>query len=50
MWRLYVVIFIVKSESKRLPGTDFVVEDTKENIRAIFVYTATKFKSNSGKT
>ena len=33
-----VVFFIVKSESKRSPGTDFAVEDMKENIQAIFVY------------
>ena len=25
--RLYVVVFIVKSKSKRSPGTDFAVED-----------------------
>ena len=34
------VIYIVKSERKRSPGTDFAVEDMKENIRAIFVYIA----------
>ena len=32
-----VVFFIVKSESKRSPRTDFVAEDMKENIRVIFV-------------
>ena len=26
-----------RSESKRSPGTDFVADDMKENIRAIFV-------------
>ena len=30
-----VMFFIVKSESKRSPGTDFAAEDTKGNIRAI---------------
>ena len=30
-----VVFFIVKSESKRLLGTDFAAEDMKENIQAI---------------
>ena len=35
---LAVVFFIVKSESERLPRTDFAAEDMKENIRAIFVY------------
>ena len=33
-----VVVFIFKSESKTLPGTDFAAVDMKENIRAIFVY------------
>ena len=33
-----VVVFIVKSESKRSPGTNVSAEDMKENIRAIFVY------------
>ena len=32
-----LVFFIVKSESKRSPGTDFAAEDMKETIRAIFV-------------
>ena len=32
-----VVFFIVKSESKRSPGTDFAEEDMKENIRTVFV-------------
>ena len=48
-----VVFFIVKSESKRSPGTNFVMEDMKENIRAILVYIAVNyfnFGSNSGKT
>ena len=27
-----VVFFIVKSESKRSPGTDFAAEDRKENM------------------
>jgi len=40
---LYVVIFIVKSESKRWPGTDFAAEDMKENIWVIFVYIAANF-------
>ena len=34
----FVVFFIVNSESKTLPGTNFVAEDMKENIRTIFVY------------
>ena len=38
-----VVFFIVKSENKRSPGTDFAVEDMKENILMIFVYIAAKF-------
>ena len=29
---MIVVFFIVKSESKRSPGTNFVAEDMKENI------------------
>ena len=36
--------FIVKSESKRSPGTDFAAEDMKENIRGIFAYKATNFR------
>ena len=40
---MVVVFFIVKSESKRSPGTDFAVEDMKENIPAIFVYIAANF-------
>ena len=35
-----VGFFIVKSKSKRSPGTDFAAEDMKEHIRAIFAYTA----------
>ena len=47
--RLYSFsFFIVLSENKTLPGTDFTVEDMKENIRAIFVYVAANFESNSG--
>ena len=49
-----VASFIVKSESKRSSGTDFVVEDMKENIRAIFVYIAANLlfliELNSDKT
>ena len=48
-----VVSFIVKLDSKRSPGTDFAVEETKENILLIFVYIALnlniqnlEFKSN----
>ena len=37
---MIVVFFIVTSESKRLPGTDFNAEDMKENIRVIFAYIA----------
>ena len=33
-----VVLFIVKSESKRSPVTEFTAEDMKENIQMIFVY------------
>ena len=33
-----VVYFLVKSESKRSPGTNFAEQDMKENIRAIFAY------------
>ena len=40
---LYVVIFVVESESNRSPRTDFAVEDMKENIRVIFVYIAAYF-------
>ena len=39
-----VVFFIVKSESKRSPRSDFAVEDMKENIQAIFVYLAANFR------
>ena len=39
-----VAYFIVKSERKRLPETDFAEEDMKENIRAIFAYAATNFR------
>ena len=42
-----IVIFIVKSESKRSPGTDFAAEDMKENIRAIFVYIAANFRNSN---
>ena len=48
-----VVFFIVKSEGKRSPGTDFKTEDMKENIQAIFAYISCKFvniESNSDKT
>ena len=38
-----VVLFMVKSESKRLPVTNFAAEDMKENIRMIFVYTAANY-------
>ena len=41
-----VVYFIVKSESKSSPGTDFAAEDMKENIPVIFAYIATNFESN----
>ena len=41
---MVVVFFIVKSESKRSPGTDFVAEDMKGNIRKVFVYTAVNFR------
>ena len=44
-----VFFFIGMSESKRLPGSDFMVKNMKENIRAIFVYVAANFESNSGK-
>ena len=49
---MVVVYFIVKSESKRSPGTDFAEEDMKENIRAIFAYIDGNFriKSNSDNT
>ena len=33
-----VVFFVVKSENKRSPGTNFTVADMKENIRKVFVY------------
>ena len=39
-----MVIFIVKSESKRSPGTDFAADDMKEIICAIFVYIAANFQ------
>ena len=46
-----VVFFIVKSESKRLPGTNFAAEDMKEIIRAIFVYSCEfRIELNSWKT
>jgi len=37
---LYVFVFIVRSESKRLLETDCAAEDMNESIRAIFVYIA----------
>ena len=39
-----VVYFIVKSESKRSPGSDFAEEDMKENIRTKFDYAAANFR------
>ena len=39
-----VVLFHSKSESKRSPGTDFVVEVMKENILVIFTYIAVNFR------
>ena len=42
-----VVFFIVKSENKRSPGTDFAAEDMKENIQAIFVYITCKFSNKN---
>ena len=47
-----VVFFIVKSESKRSPGTDFAAENMKEHIQAIFAYIAANFRVelNSDKT
>ena len=39
-----VVIFTIKSERKRSPGTDFASEDMKKNIRAIFAYLAANFR------
>ena len=39
-----VVFFIVKSESKRSPGTDFAAEGKKEYIRAIFTYIAVNYR------
>ena len=45
----FEVFFIVKSESKRLPGTNFASEDKHErNIRAIFIYSCeySNFESN----
>ena len=43
----FVVFFIIKtkSESKRLLGTNFVAEDTKENIQTISVYIAANFSN-----
>ena len=38
-----VFFFKVKPESKRSPGTDFEVEDMKENIWTIFIYIAANF-------
>ena len=40
---MVVVFFIVKSENKRSPGTDFAAEDMKENIQSIFVYITANF-------
>ena len=37
VWQLYVVVFIVKSESERLPGTNLAEEDMKENVQAMFI-------------
>ena len=43
-----VVFFIVKSESKRSPGTDFAAEDMKENIRTAYSFIKLRiFESNS---
>ena len=39
-----IVYFIVKSERKRSPETDFGAENMKENIRAIFAYIAANFR------
>ena len=39
-----VVFFIIKSESKSSPGTDFAVEDRNKNIRVIFVYIAGNYQ------
>jgi len=39
-----VFFFIVKSESKSSPGTDFAAEDMKKNILAIFVYIFANFR------
>ena len=44
MCRVRVVVFIVKSERKSSPGTDFAAEDMKESISVIFVYTALNFR------
>ena len=44
---MVVIFFIVKSESKRSPRIHFTAEDMKENIRAMFVYIAVNFESNS---
>ena len=43
-----VLFFMVKSESKISPGTNFAAEDMKENIRVIFVYGCkfSNFESN----
>ena len=40
----FVIFFIVKSERKRSPGTDFAAEDMKDTIRAILFYTAANFR------
>ena len=39
-----VVFFIIRSESKSSPGTDFAEEDMNENIQMIFVYIAGNFQ------
>ena len=41
---MFPVFFIVKSESKRSPGSDLAVEDMKKNIQATFVYIAANFR------
>ena len=40
-----VDLFIVKSESKQSPQTDFVAEDMKETIWTIFVYIVANFQT-----
>ena len=41
---MVVVFFIVKSENKRSPRTDFAVDDTKENFRTMFVFIAENYR------